>query len=229
MITAMFLAHLVGDYILQTNKIAYWKSRELKGVAVHCLIVFIVTWLFALPFDQTWWEGVVFIGVLHFFVDAIQLIVKPKIAPLARFSLDQVAHFLIILIALNMGGYIEISATITEFITVFQDQRTLLYLLGYAFITMPAWVVIKFMAYGLVKGSAPEFSGNSKYLGIFERVLMTTFVALGQFLLVPLVAAPRLVMEWRQISAEEQTAVYLAELLASVTLAVSIGLALSSL
>ena len=154
---------------------------------------------------------------------------KPKIAPLARFSLDQFTHVLIILIALNMGGYIELSTTLAEFITVFQDQRNLLYLLGYAFVTMPAWVVIKFMAYGLVKGSAPEFGGNSKYLGIFERVLMTTFVALGQFLLVPLVAAPRLVMEWRQISAEEQTAVYIAELLASVILAVSIGLALSSL
>jgi hypothetical protein len=229
MITAMFLAHLVGDYILQWNKLAYWKSRELKGVVVHCLIVFGITWLFALPFNPIWWQGIAFISLLHFFVDAIQLIVKPKIAPLARFTLDQAMHFSIILIALDFGGYIEFTSVMTQIVTAFQNQRTLFYLLGYAFITMPAWVVIKFLVYGLVKGSAPEFGDNGKYLGIFERVLMTTFVALGQFLLVPLVAAPRLVMEWRQITAEEQTAVYLAELLTSVILAVCIGLALSLL
>ncbi len=229
MIIAMFLAHLVGDYILQWNKLAYWKSRELKGVAVHCAIVFGVTWLFALPFTPGWWQGVVFIGVLHFLIDAVQLLIKPQIAPIGRFSLDQLAHFIVIVIALAWGGFLDLSRFSTEIMAFFQDDRLLLFLLGYAFITMPAWVLIKFVAYGLIKGSAPEFSGTSKYLGIFERVLMTTFVALGQFILVPLVAAPRLVMEWRQVNDGEQTAVYLTEFLISILLAVTIGLALSSL
>ena len=229
MIISMLLAHLVGDYILQWNKLAYWKSRALKGVVVHCSIVLGVTWLFAFPFDPTWWDGVLFIGGLHFLIDASQLLLKPRMAPIVRFALDQAAHFLVIFMVLAWGGFLDLSNVTVQLTAVFHDDRLLLYLLGYAFVTMPAWVIIKFLAYGLVQGDAPDFGGNSKYLGIAERVLMTTFVAMGQFLLVPLVAAPRLFMEWREISANEQTAVYLAELLVSVMLAVLIGLALSTL
>ena len=228
MIISMFLAHLVGDYILQWNKLAYWKSRELKGVIVHCLIVLGITWLFSLPFAPNWWQGVAFISGLHFMIDAVQLLIKPQIAPFLRFSLDQLAHFIVITMALAWGEFLDLFSFSTEIMSAFQDERLLLFLLGYAFITMPAWVIIKFMAYGLVKGSAPEFGGTSKYLGIFERVLITTFVSLGQFILIPLVAAPRLIMEWPQ-AANGTRAVYLAELLVSILLAVTIGLALSTL
>ena len=143
--------------------------------------------------------------------------------------MDQTAHFLIIFLALAWGGFLNLSHVSVQLTAVLQDDRLLLYLLGYAFVTMPAWVIIKFVAYGLVQGAAPDFAGNSKYLSIAERLLITTFVATGQFLLVPLVAAPRLLMEWQEIAANEQTAVYLAELLVSVILAVMIGLALSTL
>jgi len=55
MVVIMFLAHLVGDYVLQWDRLAQWKSRELKGVLAHGLMVGVVTWLFSLPFDPNWW------------------------------------------------------------------------------------------------------------------------------------------------------------------------------
>lgn len=230
MIIAMFLAHLVGDYILQWDKLALWKSRELKGVLAHGLVVSFVTFLFILPFNPTWWQGAAFISILHIVIDAVQLWVKPPILPLFRFILDQIAHFIVILVALVAGGYLTPSALTADVIPAIQNDRFWLYLLGYAFVTMPAWVLVKFAAYGLVKGSAPAFPGiSNKYLGIMERILITTFVALGQFILVPLIAIPRLVVEWPVVRDGEETAVYLAEFLASITLAVLIGLALSLL
>lgn len=233
MVPSMFLAHLVGDYILQTNKLAYWKSRSLTGVTVHCLIVFVVTWLFTLPFAGNgwlgWWPGVLFIGGLHYVIDAGQFLLKPRIAPLPRFLLDQIAHFLVITAALVGGGYLQATAVSTHGQRLLQDERLLLFALGYAFLTMPAWVLIKFVAYGLVRGDAPEFGDSSKYVSILERVLMTTFIALGQFVLAPLIVAPRLALEWRNVAEGEQTAVYLAELLVSIALAVCIGLLLSRL
>ena len=226
MIIAMFLAHLVGDYILQWNSLAAWKSRELKGVFVHCLVVFIVTWLFILPFNADWWPWVIFIGVAHFFIDAVQLWVKLPIPELARFSLDQLAHFTIITVALVGGGYLDLGSLLQSGQVVLQSDLLLIYLFGYAFVTMPAWVLVKFTAYGLVQGAAPQFGDSSKYLGIMERLLMTTFVAIGQYILVPVVILPRLLMEWPQVANEERAPVYLAELLASVTLAVLIGILL---
>ena len=223
-IIAMFLAHLVGDYILQWNSLAAWKSRELKGVIVHCLVVFAVTWLFILPFDPAWWPWVVVIGIAHFLIDAVQLRVKLPIPELARFSLDQLAHFTVITLALTAGGYLNLTSLLQDGMHILQSDLLLIYLLGYAFVTMPAWVVVKFTAYGLVQGSAPQFGDSSKYLGILERLLMTTFVAMGQYVLVPVVILPRLLMEWPQMANDERAPVYLAELLVSVTLAVSVGI-----
>lgn len=230
MIIAMFLAHLIGDYILQWDSLALWKSRELKGVLAHGLVVTFVTFLFILPFDPIWWWGAAFISILHIVIDAVQLWLKPPIPPLFRFLLDQLAHFVVIFAALAASGYLSPATILPDLVQVLHNQRIWLYLLGYAFVTMPAWVLVKFAAYGLVKGTAPAFPGiSNKYLGILERILITTFVALGQFILVPLIAVPRLVVEWPVVKDGEETAVYLAEFLASITLAVVIGLALSLL
>lgn len=229
MVIAMYLAHLVGDYILQWDRLALWKSRELKGVLAHGAVVFAVTWLFALPFDPFWWAGVCFIGASHILVDAFQLLVKLPLAALTRFILDQVVHFLLITAALVWGGYLEMGAISTQIVHILRDERMLIYLFCYAFVTMPVWVLVKFLAYGLVKGSAPDFtSESSKYIGILERVLITTFVALGQFLLVPFVAIPRLVVDLPHVTGE-RTSVYMVELLISMVLAVAVGLTLRSL
>jgi len=224
MVLAMILAHLVGDYILQWNALAAWKAREMKGVMAHCLLLTAVTLLFAALIDPTFLLWALFISVMHFLIDAFGRQFKLPISPLGRFTVDQLAHFVAIFIALVGGGYIDLGFLSGSLTQGLQSDRLLLYLMGYAFVTMPAWVLVKFTAYGLVKGTAPEFGDHSKYLGIFERLLTVTFVALGQFYLVPLIILPRFIMEWPQVVRTEQTAVYLAELLSSVILAVAVGL-----
>lgn len=225
MILAMLLAHLVGDYILQTNQLAAWKSRALAGVTVHCVIVFVVTWLFALPFQPVWYL-VTFIGIMHYLIDAVQFLTKPKLSPLLRFSLDQVAHMVVIFGALGLGGYLDLSFLTIYVNSLMTNNQLMMYLVAYAFLTMPAWVVIKFAAYGLVNNSPPDFVDQNKYIAILERILMVTFVIMGQFLLVPLVVAPRLAMEWQQTTTGGKTAVYLTEWLVSLASAVGIGLLL---
>ena len=231
MIIAMLLAHLVGDYILQWDALALAKSRSFKGVFWHSVIVALVTWTFALPFSQSvWWTGILFISLTHFLIDVTQLWFKPSIAPLARYTLDQILHFTVIGLALIWGGFVDVSGIVSWVTAVSHDKIMLLYLLGYAFITMPAWVFIKFLAYGLVSGTAPNFpEGTNKYVGIIERMLITTFAVLGQFLLIPLATLPRLALEWPKFAGEERTTVYIVELLASIALATVIGVALSQM
>lgn len=223
----MFLAHLVGDFVLQWDALAQWKSRELRGVAVHGLIVLVVTWLFSLPFDRTWWWGVLFISGAHFLIDVFQLYVKPRVSPLLRFTLDQLVHVLIILTALVAGGYLSWSSLIPDLVAAAAETPRLTALLGYAFITMPAWVLLKFAVYGLVKGTPPNFpAGPNKFVGIAERLAITTLVAFGQVLLVPLVTLPRLILEWPRVVQGGGDSVYVTELVASVLLAVTVGLSL---
>lgn len=229
MVLAMILAHLVGDYILQTDRLAYWKSRDLRGVLAHGLIVTAVTALFALPFKPFWWQGVLFIGLTHTAIDAAQLRFKPPIAPVFRFFIDQLLHFLTLFAALAAGGYLINSAA--EPLYGVDRQMLMVYAVGYAFVTMPAWVLLKFVGSALVEGGGPAFPDNvvNKYTGIAERVLILTVVLAGQYLLIPLLAMPRFIIERKEMANSRQRPLYLFESLVGITLAVVVGLLLRAI
>jgi hypothetical protein len=193
-------------------------------------VLFAVTALFAAPIAPDWWWGILLISVSHFLVDAVQFFFRPPIAPLLRFFIDQLLHFLFIIAALVAGGYLVWGEMWAGIVTSARQTPLLTALLGYVFITMPTWVLLKFLVYGLMKGQPPDFpAGPNKYVGIAERVLIATLVAFGQVLLVPLVALPRLVMEWPRVVRGGGDTVYLAELISSMVLAVAVGLGLAAL
>lgn len=227
MIMAMILAHLVGDYILQWDALARRKSIDIRGVILHGAIVLVVTWLFAMAIDPSWWAGVLFISLTHFVIDAVQVYYKPPIPPLARFTVDQLLHFTMIFLALAAGGYLTLQTLGQDLAANATAMPWLTAVTFYAFITMPAWVLLKFAVYAAVKRAPPDFPAQpSKYVGITERVLIATFVASGQVLLVPLATLPRLVTAWPQAKQNQLDRVYVAEFLASACLAVATGIAL---
>jgi len=241
MVISILLSHLFGDYILQWDSLSRWKSQSLNGVLVHGFIVLAVTWLFSLPFDTNWWPWVLFISLTHTLIDGVEIPVRKRLAStnsgvsaMTFLIIDQILHLSIIAFALVYSGFLELPSLSADIFNALTNNRTLTYLLGYAFLTMPAWILIEFLVYGLIKGTAPDFSQavKNKYICILERGLIATFVLLGQFILVPLVAAPRLMIELNQNITNEnerdnqRNRLFVAELLASVSIAVVIGLGL---
>ncbi len=227
---AILLAHLIGDYILQWDDLARWKSREFRGVLVHGTIVWLATWALSALFDPGWWPWALLIGVTHTAFDALTPWFRKLVSPLVRLLLDQAVHLCVIVAALAASGYLAPSSVLGGLAAAARDHHLLALALGYAFITMPAWVLVEFAAFGLVKGSAPDFEhSTNKYVGILERALITTCVVLGQFALVPVVALPRLVLEGPQVMSSRRVRVYVAEWLGSVGLAVAVGLGLRGL
>lgn len=230
MVIAMFLAHLVGDYILQWDGLAQWKSREFRGVAVHSAILAVVTAAFALPINPAWWGGILLISLSHLTIDGLQFFFRLPISPLLRFILDQIAHFFFIILALTLTSYLAWGDLWGGIVASARATPMLTALLGYAFVTMPAWVLLKFVVYALVKGQPPNFpAGPNKFVGITERVIITTLVLSGQALLVPLVTLPRLIVEWPRVVQGGADTIYLTELISSVALAVMVGVGLSAL
>ena len=232
MVIVMFLAHLVGDYILQWDALARWKSRELKGVLAHGGVVFLVTLAFSLAFNSGWWPWALAIGLTHTAIDALWLgnrLWRPGMGlpPVIRLIVDQGLHLAIIVAALAASGYLAVPSPADDLLGMVRSNRWWVYALGYAFITMPAWIAVEFGVYGLVRASSDGFSSSlNKYVGIAERGLITTCVVLGQFALVPLVALPRLIFDAPQAVAGRRVALYVVELLTSLTLAVAVGLGL---
>lgn len=231
MILSMFLAHLVGDYILQTDRLARWKSESVWGVLTHCAIVTAVTILFALMVSPFWWQGALLIGLLHTLVDLAQLPFQQRInrglVPLARLILDQALHIFIILAVLSIGGYITFIDLFQNLALESEAYPAMIYLLAYTALAMPAWVILEFIGYGLANGSPPNFAqATNKYTSSLERWLIATCVIMGQYILIPIVAIPRIILEKGDIQLNQEKNLYLIKYLASIGLALLIGLAL---
>ena len=99
------------------------------------------------------------------------------------------------------------------------------FLAGYVLLSMPAWVIVHFVVSGTgaESKSLPGRPGE-RYVGMIERGLIATFVLLGQFFAVPLVLAPRLVLDGSEGRLDGERIGYLSEILVSVSLAVAVGL-----
>jgi hypothetical protein len=54
MLYLMFLAHLLGDYLFQSDGIARWKARSLAGVLAHGAIVVLTTLMCAALVSPAW-------------------------------------------------------------------------------------------------------------------------------------------------------------------------------
>jgi hypothetical protein len=232
MLQAMLLAHLLGDYVFQGDRIVAWKGRSLWGLLAHGAIVSAIAWLCSLLFALDWGFYALAIGATHTAIDVVRARlgkVKPGIA-LALFLLDQVAHLAIILAVVHWSGWLGPRPAETVAGRWLQEGNRIVYLMGYALLSMPAWVLVHFCVNGTgaVSKSLPGRPGE-RYVGILERVLIATFVVMGQFLAVPLVLAPRLAIDGPGSRVEGERIGYLGELLASVSLAVAVGLLLRGL
>ncbi len=232
MLQSLFFAHLLGDYVFQNDRIAQWKSRSVWGVVVHGLIVTFFTWLCSLPFAINWWPYVLVVGATHIAIDFTRTKfgkVDPATA-LFLFLLDQALHALVIALTVYWSGWLAPRPAETALGLWLQSGNRLPFFTGYVLLSMPAWVLVHFVVKGMgaESKSLPGRPGE-KYVGMLERGLIATFVLLGQYLLVPLVVAPRLALDGISTRGETERIGYLGELLVSISLAVGVGMALKAL
>lgn len=85
---ALFLAHLVGDFVLQTEQMALKKGHVFGWLILHALELGLLTWVFCWRFDA--WPVVVVVFLTHLIFDWI----KPRLRghPLKWYAVDQIAH-----------------------------------------------------------------------------------------------------------------------------------------
>lgn len=94
-IISALLAHFIGDFVCQTNKIAAMKGKSVKGVGYHCIWIFIAYLFMMLPFGRR----VLFLmtisnTVIHFGVDLLKLKLGKLKYPTGYFFVDQGLHII---------------------------------------------------------------------------------------------------------------------------------------
>jgi len=96
MMIYLVMCHLVGDYVLQVDFIAKTKGTNFYHLLVHCVLYCLPFFIF---FGIKPWGIILFLS--HVIVDewkANPKIPKGKITPKWQYIIDQVCHYLILIL-----------------------------------------------------------------------------------------------------------------------------------
>lgn len=173
------LAHIAGDFILQTTGMVKTKSWFSGSMWLHILFVFGLTWLFT-----GLWLPAVIVALIHWVIDAAKVSLQKKYPQKEAqlFAADQLLHLLTILVVWSWH-YNLFAASYKAILFPFGSYKISLLLLGYAFVIWPMAYILKF---ALQKLAPKETEGGNvnkggKLIGQFERIIILSFVLLGQY------------------------------------------------
>ncbi len=202
--TKLILAHIIGDFILQSNSwVADKEKKQLKSkylylhVLIHAVLSFIFLW------DINLWWIPVLIGITHFIIDALKLqFQKPKTRKL-WFFIDQALHILVIL---------GISVFVKEInFEIFNNPELLKYLTAAVFLTTPASMMIKILLSSWSpitvehsKVQTESLTNAGKYIGILERLLVFVFIVVNHWEGVGFLIAAKSVFRFSDLAEAKQ-------------------------
>lgn len=175
----LFLAHLLGDFLLQPNS---WvsdkenKRQRSKYLYIHTFLHGILAWILVAEIAFGWFA--LALALTHGFIDFLKLNFQKKKTKRNWFVVDQILHLITILFIASL--YQNLSADFT----VFNNQFWIL-VTGILFLTKPASIIIK----NIISIWTPEscdkndnsLANAGNYIGIFERLFIFCFILTGHF------------------------------------------------
>jgi len=194
-IVRLLLAHVVGDFIFQTD--GFCRVKLEKGwrglhIYLHSFLIFILSWI-ALWSLSCWWLALI-IGVTHLLIDSVK-----KSDNLASFVIDQVAHMVCIVIV----GYVAISMG-QDFVFNHDSGRVNLYALIFLLNGKPANILIKHLLKAYSVQPPKESTGNDeeirsgKLIGNLERWLILIFMLCEQYEAIGFLVAAKSIIRYRE-------------------------------
>ncbi|ADY51326.1 hypothetical protein Pedsa_0753 [Pseudopedobacter saltans DSM 12145] len=186
-ILKLILAHIIGDFSLQSNKWIAERNRNgahskylYYHIGVHTLLIL----LFFIGSLSEYWLGLLIILISHFFIDLGKIYLEKKSTgyKLLLFTLDQLLH--IIVIALVFYGYFGNVEMITMSLSI---ETIMLYAIAFLMVTSVAPTLLKLFFnkwYSALKENDESLDTDSlkdagKYIGILERILIVTFISIN--------------------------------------------------
>jgi hypothetical protein len=242
LLVRILVAHFFSDYILQPSNMAAQKDK--RGIKsryfyIHILITILSLFLFLWPPGN--WMFILLLAASHSLVDAAKsFILKteyvrerlPKL-DLWIFSGDQLTH-LIIIIVLWLAFSNQFPLFYKEVLVVTGNMKFWWMFLAYILLTNPSSILIgkitQRWSNELVSSDEPETPGlkfAGKWIGIFERLLIFTFIIVNQFSGVGFLLAAKSVFRFgdlKENSQHKKTEYIIIGTLLSFSIAILIGL-----
>jgi len=175
----LFLAHLIGDFFLQSNAwVAHKETRKSKSIFLyfHLLLHGLIAWL--LVGKIAFWSYALALALSHGMIDLLKLhFQKPRTKRL-WFIADQILHLIAI-------GGIALLWNDTDLRLYEIDNRFWIYATAVVLLTTPASIVIK----NIISVWTPDETDDKeadlqnagKYIGTLERLFVFFFIITGNF------------------------------------------------
>lgn len=236
----LLTAHFLGDFVLQSSRMANEKKNDRKYFILHCLIYAIILLLALIwfaPVSKILLAALIIIAS-HAAIDftKIKLLIKQeekgrdyKVFDFALFAADQIIHIAIILFAAQMltelndwGGAVQ--DKILQLLTWKQLYNFSILTILYILCLSPAGIFIKkvFILFSLQQDNELQHNDmiKSGYLiGVLERVIILTLGLNGQLGAIGFVIAAKSIARFNQLNDREFAEKYLVGTLLSTLIA----------
>ena len=179
----LIIAHLLADFVFQTDQIAKEKKRGLRSgyFYVHLLIVCLLTYLFLGEWSN--WQAPLIIMLFHGLIDLLKIRIRSEASWV--FLGDQLLHILtVILLWIYLTNY-SFSSFWMFLKEVWQNEEALIVLTAYLLISIPTSVLIGSLTrhwQNLIESDGKDsLKDAGKWIGIIERSLILTFILVNQW------------------------------------------------
>ena len=218
-----FLAHLVSDFFLQTEKSCKSKAdNAFKSghLYIHVLITFVCAWLFSL--NVGYWWAALSIAALHLVIDGLKSICRNL---KGAFFYDQLLHVAVIVAAVALFN----NKGVILFPTWLPETKVLLWIVAFVFCLRPA----NFFIQNIFKdakisipdsGKEQSLPNAGRVIGNVERMLTLVFVMLGQYEAIGFLLAAKSLLRFRETDTVKSEYVLVGTLL-SFGIAILVGVA----
>lgn len=218
LVIVLLLAHVIGDFYLQNEKICESKKKGRfcsVWTYLHPIIVAAISWLVVL--DIEFWSFALVLLVSHFIFDSMKSYLKDTIV---IFTLDQLAHVTILVFIASLWQE-KSNWTAPDFIYI-KDIFLPEYILAVLALIKPSNILIKKI---LAAHQLHEKSSNmiGSLIGTLERLLTFLLIMAGQFSAVGFLVTAKSILRFKDTQTEK-TEYVLAGTLLSFGIAIIVGM-----
>jgi len=197
------LAHLIGDFFLQPLKwVKDKEEKKLKSIWLYVHIAIHIALMFLMLWDTSYTLLILSIGISHFIIDALKLILQKKKTKRFYFFTDQLLHF---------TSIVGIAAVFSEnnFDFIFTISNPLILLIFcLAFLTQPTSIIMKtiFSKWNIAKltKNNKSLKDAGQYIGVLERLLVFIFIIVGQWEAVGFLITAKSVFRFGDLTASKE-------------------------
>jgi hypothetical protein len=181
----LVLGHLIGDFLLQTDRVYALKHKGLKGGLPHALLVSASCLAMAWPYLNLpgIWVFILLMGCLHLLQDSIKI----GYARFTRYSfwlyiLDQCFHIGIISTIFLTGlKNLPAPAPSNAMVSLYNNDLLIVYLIALIAATYNGFFLIRVYKLTYMAHSG-QYTKFEKWYGMVERALIVTFCSIPRSL-----------------------------------------------